>query len=85
MRKVKELGAGDQVNSMLYVSKRTKLTRKLFGNNISKLFQKVCDLYRVVWRRFVISTRWSGEGGSLEKELGKVMWSLDASLARTVR
>ena len=54
MRKVKELGTRDQVNSMLYVTKGRELTRKFLGDNIDKFFKQVINLNWEVPKRQVV-------------------------------
>ena len=44
MRKVRELGTRDQVNSMFYVTKGREFTRKFLRDNIVKFFKQVINL-----------------------------------------
>ena len=44
MRKVRQLGTRDQVNSMLYVTKGREITREFLSDNIDKFFTQVINL-----------------------------------------
>ena len=54
MGKVRELGTGDQVNSMLSVTRGRELTRKFLRDNINKFFKQVINLNWEVPKRQVV-------------------------------
>jgi len=70
MRKVRELGAGIKSIAYCMPLRGGSSSGTISANSLS---------------RSAISNGWFSEGGFLQRDLGKVMWLVDASLARTIR